>query len=246
MQAKLFAQVHTQLESAKQDIDLARQRCTTSHGLLGRITTNAVQVGRAFVKAVEGGIRLPGEEWASLTFPRPLTDEHALKLWAMFIAPNIRHTFPDRLKGGSGKSDFPPVVRNKAGKLIGKDGKPLRYVKTKYTGPNGEVVYGEQLSGELVLKTDLMDEPDRLDRAEHIAADWADLIGLLIELVDDQQPTKPRRSTRRCSGRDEQFVAWADAELSAKEIAAKWNALNPTDNVSDRVVQKAIERKSDI
>ena len=57
---------------------------------------------------------------------------------------------------------------------------------------------------------------------------------------------KPRRSTRPCESRDEQFVVWADDGLAAKEIAAKWNASHPTDNVSDDVVKKAIQRKRDI
>lgn len=52
---------------------------------------------------------------------------------------------------------------------------------------------------------------------------------------------KPRRSTRRCKSRDEQFVAWRDAGLSAKDIAAKWNRGN-TDDVSEGNVRQILSR----
>lgn len=58
-------------------------------------------------------------------------------------------------------------------------------------------------------------------------------------------PTKPRRSVRRCSERDEQFLAWANAGLDGYAIAAKWNKLHPTDNVSNEAVKKAIQRGRD-
>ena len=51
----------------------------------------------------------------------------------------------------------------------------------------------------------------------------------------------PRRSTRRCSKRDEQFVAWAGGGLSAKEIATMWNHDND-DDVSEGNVRQILSR----
>ena len=52
---------------------------------------------------------------------------------------------------------------------------------------------------------------------------------------------KARRSTRRCESRDAQFVAWRDAGLSAKDIAAKWNRDND-DDVSEVNVRQILSR----
>lgn len=63
-------------------------------------------------------------------------------------------------------------------------------------------------------------------------------------LIEGKQP-KSRRSTRRCESRDEQFVAWESEGLDGYAIAAKWNSLHPSDNVSNEAVKKAIQRVRD-
>ena len=68
------------------------------------------------------------------------------------------------------------------------------------------------------------------------------------KLADGTRPNqkgtfaKPRRSTRRCESRDEQFVVWRDAGPSAKDIAAKWNRDND-DDVSEGNVRQILSRK---
>ena len=115
-------------------------------------------------------------------------------------------------------------------------------VKTKHKGPDGRTYLGEKLSGPYATEGDTMDETSLLHEEQQVSGDWSDLIALLIESLD---APKPRRSTRRCSKRDEQFVAWADEGLDGYAIAAKWNKLHPTDNVSNEAVKKAVQRGRD-
>lgn len=177
------------IASAKQDIDLARQQCSTANTLRQRKNINAIQVARSVVEAVDAGMRLPGEDAVlGLPFARPLTDEAALGLWAMFLAPYVRAANPTRLKGRSGFLDFPREVRDAAGQPLGRDGKPLPIVTTEHIGPDGKTYYGWERTGELATDRDNLDEVQLLEVERRIAADWSDLFVLLIESVEEHVP----------------------------------------------------------
>lgn len=178
------------IESAKRDIDLARLQCPTADLLRQRTKINAIPVARSVVAAVDAGMRLPGEEavlW--LPFDRPLTDEDALGLWAMFLAPAVRAAYPARLKGRSGFLDFAGVVRDETGQPLGRDGKPLPIVTTEHIGPDGKTYYGWERTGELATDRDNLDEAQLLEVERRIAADWSDLFALLMETVEEHVPS---------------------------------------------------------
>lgn len=240
----LAKQTRVTLEAAKSDIDLALRQCKTSRALRQRRLCAAAQAGRVYAYAVEGGMNLPGHEClAIISTQRPLTDEDALGVWHCCAAAGVRGKYPARLNGRSGRHDFAREIRNKAGEVLGRNGKPLKVVKTKHKGPDGKTYPGARLSGEPATERDNMDEPTLLEVEQQIAVDWSNLFALLIEALDE--PKKRRATTRRCSKRDAQFVTWSQEGLDGYAIAAKWNKLHPTDNVSNEAVKKAIQRGRD-
>ena len=87
---------------------------------------------KAFVEAVDSGVRLPGEIVASVVFSRPMSDIDAINWW-LFLAEELRKAFPNRIKGSSGKLDYPRYLKNEHGELMGRDGKTYFGVK-----PNGK------------------------------------------------------------------------------------------------------------
>lgn len=183
----LVKQTRTTLESAKSDIDLALRQCTTSRALRQRRLCAAAQAGRAYVFAVEGGMNLPAQEMlAIISTQRPLTDDDALGVWYCCFAAGVRGKYPERLKGSSRRQDSTREKRNEAGEVMGRDGKPLKWVKTKHKGPDGKTYLGEMPSGPFATEGDTMDETRLLDEEQQVSGNWSDLIALLIESLDAQ------------------------------------------------------------
>ncbi|MCX7392547.1 MAG: hypothetical protein NTW75_00295 [Planctomycetales bacterium] len=186
----IFAKrIRSTIESAKKDLDLARQQRTTSATLRQCNIVNAIQVTKAFVEAVDSGVRLPGEIVASVVFSRPMSDIDAINWW-LFLAEELRKAFPNRIKGSSGKLDYPRYIKNEHGELTSCDGKPSKLVKTKHKGPDGKTYFGVKRTGEIATDRDNMDEAMLLEVERRIATDWSDLFKLLSEAVDEHEPNK--------------------------------------------------------
>ena len=186
----IFAKrIRSTIESAKKDLDLARQQRTTSATLRQCNIVNAIQVTKAFVEAVDSGVRLPGEIVASVVFSRPMSDIDAINWW-LFLAEELRKAFPNRIKGSSGKLDYPRYIKNEHGELMGCDGKPSKLVKTKHKGPDGKTYFGVKRTGEIATDRDNMDEAMLLEVERRIATDWSDLFRLLSEAIDEHEPNK--------------------------------------------------------
>lgn len=184
----IFAKrIRSTIESAKQDLDLARQQRTTSATLRQCNIVNAIQVTKAFVEAVDSGVRLPGEIVASVVFSRPMSDIDAINWW-LVLAEELRKAFPNRIKGSSGKLDYPRYLKNERGEQMGRDGKPLKMVKTKHKGPDGKTYFGCKLTGELATDRDNMDEAMLLEVERRKAEDWSNLFRLLLEAVEEHVP----------------------------------------------------------
>lgn len=193
MSIDLAKRIRSTIESAKQDLDLARQQRTTSATLKQCCFVNAIQVTKAFVEAVDGGIRLPGESVASVVFSRPMSDIEALSWWPA-LAKELRKAFPNRIKGSSGMLDYPRYLKNDRGEQMGRDGKPMKLVATTRKGPDGKTYFGSKPRAEPATDRDNLDEATLLEIERRIAADWSDLFGLLIESVQSTEDEGERDS----------------------------------------------------
>lgn len=194
MNSIVAKRLRSTIESAKKDLDLALGQRTTSATLKQCRFVNAIQVTKAFVEAVDGGIRLPGEIVASVVFSRPLSDSDALNWWKS-LANELRKAFPNRIKGNSGLHDYPRHLKNESGENMCRDGKPLKLVQTKHKGPDGKTYLGLKPRAELATDRDNLDEAELFDIERQIATDWSDLFRLLSEAVDEHEPNKLQAKT---------------------------------------------------
>lgn len=244
----LVKQTRTTLESAKSDIDLALRQCTTSRALRQRRLCAAAQAGRAYAFAVEGGMNLPAQEMlAIISTQRPLTDDDALGVWYCCLAAGVRGKHPERLKASSGRQDSTRVKRNEAGEPLGRDGKPLKMVKTKHKGPDGKTYLGEMPSGPYATEGDTMDETSLLHEEQQVSGNWSDLIALLIESLDaqsraerDDTPTEADLIIAR-----EIFGKATEMQQKTFNAAAKlvvWKASSATKNAARNAIEA--ERRS--
>ena len=221
-------------KSAKADIDLARQQCQRSTALQQRRLINAVKAARMAIDCIDRGVLLPGHEAiSSLPFSMPVTDEDALGMWHMFIAPAVRAAFPTMLIGRSGLLDVSPVATNAKGKLIDRNGKTLKTVEVKSDLP--EMKPGLKLSGESARERDFMPEEELIEIERRIAADWSDLIGLLVESLGPDETQKGAKT--EWSGGDD---AAATKEKTSPEVSKAQTLLPRLKGKQRRVVELLI------
>lgn len=182
--ASLRRSTATALNAALQEMNLAKQQATTLEELRLRLNDSAVQAARAVAHAADNGLYLPGEEMFPL-FRKPLTDENALTGWKMSICPAVRYHTP-AVKGSAGEHDFPKVLQDKNGMVLGTDGKPLE--KVIETDSDGNVV-SASLSGIPANILNGCTEAQLLTEERRKAADWSFTVTRLIEMIEDHPPT---------------------------------------------------------
>lgn len=112
------------------------------------------------------------------------SDEQLARLWVFPIFPSVRAIRPSSFKAKAGCYDWNMTARDEQGRILGKDGRPLQYVKETLTDPdNGKDVTTWRLSGEPANVSDNYDDADWLALSRARVGDWADACFALAELI---------------------------------------------------------------
>jgi hypothetical protein len=117
------------------------------------------------------------------TIDVPIDSQLALQLWIQIICPVLRSNQTTGF-AGSGKYDFPNVETDSKGKVLNKNGKPLK-VKKVLDSKTGKVI-GENLVGSVGHITDDYEETDKLEHLRCQAMDWRDMCDIAIDLINEK------------------------------------------------------------
>lgn len=142
------------------------------------------------MQSADGSMRAVGR-----LAPMSETDEGSLlQMWKFFACPWLRALKPEAFPPDAGMRDFPPVMTDAQGRILGPDGQPIRRVFVTKEGTevsipeemSGEEIAGAMGSGEfLSIKTTeaahayrgqefaSFDEDDALSYLRAVSDDWA-------------------------------------------------------------------------
>lgn len=116
------------------------------------------------------------------------TDERLARLWVFPVVHVLQTIQPDRFEGSAGKCNFRTVRTDSAGRPVGKDGEPLKMVRTETVDPRTGVKHiTGKLNGEFAFVEDDYDELDATARERFRVEDSASACLTLADLlsVDD-------------------------------------------------------------
>lgn len=147
-------------------------------------------------------------------------DDTAFAVWINWICPYLRHKHACG-KADAGAFDFPKVLTDEEGRLLGKNGKPLEIVET--TDPTTGLT-SSALDARPARVTDNYDETDQLEHWRCVAGDWIDACSIAIEKVraiqEDLAPVV-------ISGTDDSTPKSASGGLNAGAESGQNSALAP-------------------
>ena len=201
-------------EGLAREFDWARLKKLKPEHLHESVQRTAVQAGYLVLEAVKADVLPDGKALKGIAglLHRPMTDGTALLYWRMFVLPWLAGKWPSRFKARPGA--FPRVKTNAAGRLLGKDGKPL---KGRWVDKAGGVLKdvdvrkppaGAQweLDGEVATEADDKDRDDVKHDLEELARDYADGCPALAELLREKAAGKGKVYLSRTAARVWEYV----------------------------------------
>lgn len=132
-----------------------------------------------------------------------LRDDTAFELWTKFICPVMRGK-RTLSKANAGAFDFPEVITDEQGRVLGRNGKPLERIEK--TDPETGELTGWELQGPEARVTDHYDNVDAMEHLRCQAADWADICDVAADLIrseaslseePNRQPESPIETRRK-------------------------------------------------
>lgn len=181
-------------ERLRDTLQRAASHATRQHALAVHLQRAAIQAGTLIQRAVDDGCFLDdwmdheGKPVRRLVTPERLgwkfnsPDEKSSMIWANTIGAWLRRSYPGRVKLDVGRYDWREYKQNSKGEPVGRDGKPLKYIRTEH--PDGRIE--DKRSGELVRTTADYDERAALDHQFIRATDYTEACGLLAELFRER------------------------------------------------------------
>ena len=116
------------------------------------------------------------------------SDEQLARLWVFPIIGVVKTLQPSSFKANAGAYDWKTIRKDDQGQILGRDGKPLKYVQETLTDPDtGEPVYTWRLSGEPAYVGDDYDEADLVWHSRARVGDWADTCRVLADLIAESE-----------------------------------------------------------
>ncbi len=119
----------------------------------------------------------------SIVFKDLRPDHNVIAFWKLSVLPALRARSPSSFAADAGAFDFPKAKLDAKGRVLGRDGKPLR--KTTKRDRKGRIVSGS-LSGEIALITDDYDDTDTLEHLRAQALDWQNACEVLAEMARER------------------------------------------------------------
>jgi hypothetical protein len=125
-----------ELDRAAAQLDLALSQETEWSSLQKRAADVAIFAARQLLDASDRGAKLlgflaPGRGAVRLD---PADDGQALRFWAVIACAILRGRSPAHRAGHAGRTDFPEAKRDTEGRLMGADGRALRWVPADADG----------------------------------------------------------------------------------------------------------------
>lgn len=130
-------------------------------------------------------------------------DERLARLWVLPIMPFVKHLRPIFFNAQAGAYDWKTIERDSAGRFLGKDGKPLRLIRSRLIDPEtGDRYLNWHLQVEPAYVGDNYDDTDWAAHGRRQVGDWADACRALADLLRTKR-TAPKNKSRKRTKRTE-------------------------------------------
>lgn len=200
------ARIASDFQRLKEWFEKRADRDTKPSHLLAAVEQSAVQAGR-LLDAAAGAGAFEGDSWwrdgRSPAHPRDRYDsdiEFYRALWFWAIGSWLARKYPTRFRVSAVAWDWAVPATDKNGRLLDKDGKPLRYrwyrdgepLPDDWTGDLSDgAQYESRMEGTPAEAHDFYDEPYALVHLRFRAAAYSDACRVLAELIRERHEATP-------------------------------------------------------